>query len=123
MTTPATASTAKDTFVDCPRCDRPLRFDRQLDGPPRYRCTNGRCGFESTQDRVVEGLLHELRRTHDLLAGLAKLALPGVVRELVVPENRCRACETKVREALVAALDRADARIKSSLENGASKDD
>ena len=83
------ASTPKaETFVDCPRCVRPLRFDRQLKGPPRYRCTNGRCGFESTQDLVVEGLLRELRHTHDLLAGLSKITLLGFITGLLGAEHR-----------------------------------
>ncbi len=99
---------------DCPRCARPLALEPVRDtGRWRWRCSNRRCRYTTTRDRVVEELLRELYRTRDLFEQYARMSLPGLVRELVASDLRCSTCEAKWREAVVAALDRADARAQN----------
>ena len=97
----------------CPRCCcAPLRFVPSGDcldstGGGTYRCVP--CGYSTARDLLVEDLLRELRDVRDLLKRFGRMALPGFVRELVAPEHRCPECEAKWRQAVVDAVQDADA--------------
>ena len=100
-------------FADCPRCSVPLRFIASENcadstGGGVYHCSA--CRYSTARDLLVARLLGELRDTRDLFERYARLSLPGFVHELVGRDHRCPDCEKRWREALVAALDRADAR-------------
>lgn len=114
---PVVASPLDEIAPGCPKCGVPLALEPVRgadDGRFQWICTNkGRCRYRSTRDFVVESLLRELRTTRDLLERFTKLALPGVVREMVADDTRCADCETVFRQKLEEALARGDERRRS----------
>jgi hypothetical protein len=81
----------------------------RCDGGDRWRCTNLSCRYSTTRERIVEMLLHERSEMRELMERYVRLSLPAVIRDLYGDSHACTECERKRRQAMVTALDRAEA--------------